>query len=189
MTIKPWKLLRSHAILNSPWCRIRRDEVELPNGETIDDFFVHIRPDIALIFPVTPTRDVIFVRQYRHGVGKVLLELPAGTFDPNVETPDVAAARELTEETGYVAAKLTKLTQFYDNPVKDTNSVHLFIAENIKYSGDRQLDRTEEIEVVTVPLSELIPKITAGEICVAGSITAIWMGLHFLQASDTQPSP
>jgi 8-oxo-dGTP pyrophosphatase MutT (NUDIX family) len=153
----------------------------------IDDFFVHIRPDIALIFPVTPTRDVIFVRQYRHGVGKILLELPAGTFDPQVEKPEVAAARELTEETGYIASKLTKLTQFYDNPVKDTNSVHLFIAEEVKYSGNRQLDRTEEIEVVLVPLSELIPKITAGEICVSGSITAIWMGLNFLQASDPSP--
>jgi ADP-ribose pyrophosphatase len=176
-----WKILRSRAIVNHRWCRVRCDEVELPNGDIIDDFFVHIRPDIALVFPITPQQEVVFVRQYRHGVGKVLLELPAGGFDPKTEEAESAALRELTEETGYVAQKLTKLAELYDNPVKDTNTIHLFLAEGVEYCGKQQLDRTEEIEVVLIPIADLIPKITAGEICVSGSVTAIFMGLRSLQ--------
>ncbi|NES93191.1 NUDIX hydrolase, partial [Okeania sp. SIO2B9] len=95
--LKKWKLLQSRLVINNKWCQVRQDEVELPNGKIIDDFFVNVRPDIALVFPVTVRQEIVFVRQYRHGVGKVLLELPAGSFNPQVEIPEVAASRELTE--------------------------------------------------------------------------------------------
>jgi 8-oxo-dGTP pyrophosphatase MutT (NUDIX family) len=57
------------------------------------------------------------VLQYRHGAGEILLELPAGTFNPNQESPQVAASRELKEETGYTTDTLTHLATLYDNPV------------------------------------------------------------------------
>ncbi len=62
----------------------------------------------------------MFVRQYRHGVGEILLELPAGTFDLHRENSLKAAKRELQEETGYSATKFTKIATLFDNPVKDT---------------------------------------------------------------------
>lgn len=55
---KKWQLLRSQLVFNHQWCQIRRDTIKLANGEIIDDFFVNIRPDIALIFPVTPAAEV-----------------------------------------------------------------------------------------------------------------------------------
>ncbi|MBE9042773.1 NUDIX hydrolase [Oscillatoriales cyanobacterium LEGE 11467] len=179
--MKKWQLLQSHQVLNHRWCKVRRDEVRLPNGEIVDDFFVNVRPDIALVFAITRDRQVVFVRQYRHGVGEILLELPAGGFDRATEEAEIAASRELTEETGYVAKKLTKLATFYDNPVKDTNQIHLFLARDVELTSEQNLDRTEEIKVVLVPISEINSKIEAGDICVSGTVTALFLGLNFLE--------
>ena len=98
--MKKWQLLQSHSVLNHRWCKVRRDEVQLPSGEIVDDFFVNVRPDIALVFAITCDRQVVFVRQYRHGVGEVLLELPAGGFDRATEDAQMAASRELTRRNG-----------------------------------------------------------------------------------------
>jgi len=181
MQIQKWKILKSQLAFNHYWCKVRQDEVELPNGKIIDDYFVIIKPDVALILPITTNQEIVFVRQYRHGVGEILLELPAGTFDPTKENPETAAIRELKEETGYIASKITKLATLYDNPVKDTNKLHLFLAENVIESGQQELDVTEEIEVVLIPLASVRDKITTGEICVSGSIAALFLGLNLLQ--------
>jgi len=181
--LKKWKLLQSKLVINNQWCQVRQDEVELPNGKIIDDFFINVRPDIALVFPVTVQQEIVFVRQYRHGVGEILLELPAGGFNPQKEIAEVAAMRELTEETGYVAEKLIKLATLYDNPVKDTNSIHLFIAENVIKSQQQELDITEEIEVVLIPVSQVFQRVLMGDINVCGTVTAIFLGLEFLSKS------
>lgn len=178
--IQKWKLLNSELVFDNPWCQVRRDEVELPNGEFIDDFFVNVRPDIALFMAVTPNREIVFVRQYRHGVEEILLELPAGTFDPKTEDSRTAATRELEEETGYIAPKIIQLATLYDNPSKDTNKIHLFLAENVLPSGQQQLDLTEDLEVVLVPVEAVLAKITSGEISVCGTISALFLGLKFL---------
>lgn len=179
--LKKWRILRSQVVFNNRWCQIRRDQVELPVGNVIDDFFVNVRPDIALVFAVTKTGDIVFVRQYRHGAGEILLELPAGAFNPEVETPASAAAREFTEETGYVCENLIKIATLYENPVKDTNKIHLFVGKDVERAGEQVLDVTEEIEVVLVPVVEVMERISAGEICVSGSVAAVFLGLNFLR--------
>ncbi|MFY7804327.1 MAG: NUDIX hydrolase [Limnoraphis robusta] len=181
--IAKWKQLYSKFIINHQWCRVRQDTVELPNGTIIDDFFVNVRPDIALVLPITPQNEIVFVCQYRHGVGEVLLELPAGSFSPTEESPEFAATRELTEETGYVAESMIKLATLYDNPVKDTNSVHLFLASNVQRLQERQLDITEEIEVILVPVEQVMEYISQGKICVAGTVAALFLGLKQLGIS------
>ncbi|MGF1492393.1 MAG: NUDIX hydrolase [Microcoleaceae cyanobacterium] len=178
--MQKWKLINSQLAFDHRWCRVRQDTVELPNGTIVDDFFVNVRPDIALVLPITPDQEIVFVRQYRHGVGQILMELPAGSFDPHQESAESAARRELSEETGYVADTLTFLATFYDNPVKDTNSVHLFLAERATLQQSRQLDETEEIEVVLLPIDQVQHAIATGEICVAGTVTALFLGLKFL---------
>ncbi len=181
--IAKWKQLDSRFILNHQWCKVRQDKIELPNGVIIDDFFVNIRPDVALVLALTPNQEIVFVDQYRHGIGEVLLELPGGTFDPVKENAEKAAIRELTEETGYVAESLVKLTTLYDNPVKDTNSIHLFFASNVRPLTVPQLDITEEINIVLVPVSEVMQYIKQGKICVAGTVAALFLGLKQLGVS------
>ncbi len=84
-------------VLDNYWCQVRQDEIELPNGRIIDDYFVNVRPEITLILPVTSSKEIIFVRQYRHAVGEFLLELPAGLFNPEQESAEAAAIREMQE--------------------------------------------------------------------------------------------
>ncbi len=178
--IQPWEIINSQLVFDNPWCRVRQDEVKLPNGQVIDDYFVNIRPDIALILAITPNQEIVFVRQYRHGVSEVLLELPGGSFNSQTEDSLTAAARELEEETGYVTAQMKTLATLYDNPVKDTNKIHLIIAENARPSGTQQLDVTEDVEIVLIPVENVLERISSGEICVCGTITALFLGLNFL---------
>ncbi|MBW4621894.1 MAG: NUDIX hydrolase [Cyanosarcina radialis HA8281-LM2] len=184
--MEKWKIQRSQFVINNKWCQVRQDKIELPTGEIIDDFFVNVRDDIALVFPLTPQQEIVFVRQYRHAVGEILLELPAGAFNAKEEDSAIAAARELEEETGYVAQQLIKLATLYDNPVKDTNQIHLFLAEGVQPASQQMLDLTEDIEVVLIPISEAIARVASGEIAVSGTVAAIFLGLNFLgQRSST----
>ncbi|MBD6615712.1 NUDIX hydrolase [Komarekiella sp. 'clone 1'] len=178
--LKKWKTLKSKMVLDHRWCQVRQDEIELPNGKIIDDYFVSIKPDVALILPITSSREIVFVRQYRHAVGEFFLELPAGSFDPTRESAEAAAIRELAEETGYSTKEMKKITELYDKPSKDTNKIHLFLAENVRKTGEQQLDITEEIEVVLIPIESVLDKVSQGEISVAGTIAAILLGLQSL---------
>ncbi|MGP1385479.1 MAG: NUDIX hydrolase [Thainema sp.] len=180
-----WQILRSHWALDHPWCRVRQDVVALPNGRVVDDYFVHVRKDVALVLPITSQHEVVMVRQYRHGIQDILLELPAGTFDPTQEQPQVAAQRELQEETGYGAETLIPLSVLYDNPVKDTNRIHLFLAQNAKPITDQQLDETEDIEIVLVPLSEVMTHVVQGGIRVAGTVSALFLGLEWFRSHSS----
>jgi ADP-ribose pyrophosphatase len=179
--MEKWKLLQSQMVLNHPWCKVRRDEIELPNGKIIDDFFVYIKHDVALVLPITVNREIVFVRQYRHAMDEFFIELPAGGFDPSSEDAQLAALRELEEETGYITKEIKKIATLYSSPGKDTNQIHLFLAENVVKVSGQNLDITEEIEVLLVPIDKVLEKINKGEICVAGTVAALFMGLNFLR--------
>lgn len=176
MTVEKWKTVESKLVFDHRWYRLRQDTVALPNGQVVDDYFVSLRPDIATVLPITADGQVVFVRQYRHGIGQVLLELPAGTFEAG-EDPLMAAQRELLEETGYQAAQWKAIATLYNNPVKQTNRIHLFRAEPVEQIAPQALDSTEDIEVVLKPLAAIPHLVHSGEICVAGSITALTLGL------------
>ncbi|MBW4612257.1 MAG: NUDIX hydrolase [Desmonostoc vinosum HA7617-LM4] len=178
--LKKWKILNSKMVLDERWCQVRQDEIELPNGKIVDDYFVTIKPEVALILPITSNQEIIFVRQYRHAVGDFFIELPAGSFDHTQESAELAAMRELQEETGYSAKQLQKIATLYDKPSKDTNKIHLFLAENVIKSGEQNLDITEEIEVILIPIELVLDKISRGEISVAGTVAALLLGLNFI---------
>jgi 8-oxo-dGTP pyrophosphatase MutT (NUDIX family) len=179
--LKKWKVLQSEMALNHRWCKVRQDKIELPNGKVIDDYFVSIKPEIAIILPITTNQEVIFVRQYRHAVGDFFIELPAGHFDPAKESAESAAIRELQEETGYLAQQVKEVAVFYDKPSKDTNRIHLFLAENVVKVGEQNLDITEEIEVILIPIESVLEKINQGEISVSGTIAALFLGLQLIK--------
>lgn len=178
--LQKWQIINSKMVLNHRWCQVRQDEVKLPSGAVIDDYFVNIKPDIVLVFPITANREVIFVRQYRHGAENFFIELPAGRFDPIQESAEDAGLRELQEETGYTAKQLIKIATLYDNPSKETNQIHLFLAEDVVKVGEQNLDITEEIEVMLIPIASILEKITQGEISVAGTVAALFLGLRFV---------
>ncbi|MGB7249879.1 MAG: hypothetical protein WBC73_13155, partial [Phormidesmis sp.] len=68
-SVQKWTTLRSTMVFDHRWYRLRQDVVSLPNGQVVDDYFVSMRPDIATVLPITASGEVVFVRQYRHGIG------------------------------------------------------------------------------------------------------------------------
>jgi ADP-ribose pyrophosphatase len=175
--LKKWQTIKSDLVFNNRWCQVRQDAVKLTDGTIVNDYFVNIRPEIVLVVPVTSDNQLVFVRQYRHGVGEILLEFPAGAVAADEEDIPAAARREFEEETGYHSEQLIPLGVLYDNPVKDTNRIHIFLALQATPTGKQKLDITEEIEVILQPLHQIKPQ----AITVSGSLAAFYLARDFLR--------
>ena len=76
--IERWKTLKSDIVFDHKWYTLRRDHVELPTGQVLDDYFVSVRRNVALTFALTDDNHVLLVRQYKHAAGEILIELPGG---------------------------------------------------------------------------------------------------------------
>jgi len=178
--MEKWKTLKTDIAFDNEWCTVHKDTIELPSGKIIDDYYVNVRPDVVLVFPITVDGKVIMVKQYKHGAKEILLEFPGGMFDPAQELSHVAAQRELREETGYSTTTIEELSVVYDNPTKDTNKIYFFLARNVEKNLDTEFDTTEDIETVEVPISEIPNLIKERKIRVAGSIAIYFMALMAL---------
>lgn len=177
-----WQVLSTGYALDHPWCRVRVDQVRFPSG-AVDDYYLVELPAVALVFPVTQDGNVLLVKQYKHGAGKDLLELPGGCFTPEKEGALAAAKRELQEETGGVSDSWTFLGKMFENPTKATNEIHLFLAQDVVQSSPQHLDLTENIEIVSRPLADIMPMVRSGEICASTSLALI---LHALDHLDLE---
>jgi len=178
--IQKWKTIKTGVVLDNKWCTVHKDTVELPSGKIIDDYFVSIRPDVVLVFPVTADGKVIMVRQYKHGAKEILLEFPGGVVDAEETSVKAAALRELREETGYTSADIKQIGVVYDNPTKDTNKIFFFLAWKVVQLHDTEFDITEDIETVEVAFDDIPRLIKSGEIKVSGSVAIYYMALAHL---------
>lgn len=152
--MKKWKILSSKNVFNKPWYKLRADTVQLESGRIIKDYYLSVRDNYVIVFPLTPEGEAILVKQYKHGAGRILWELPGGLVNRN-ESPRKAAKRELLEETGYKAKKLQLLGVFYDNPTKNTNKMYAYLASGATKEADQTVDKNEQIEVQKLSLTEL----------------------------------
>lgn len=147
-------------------CRIfQLDEVryEPPDGGDGGDFYILDTPDWINVIPVTEGGDVVLVRQFRFGIDTTTVEIPGGMCDDD-EEPEVAARRELLEETGYEAAEWTELGWVHPNPPVQTNRCFTFLARGVRRVAEQRLDGHERIEVLTRPLGAIPGMIAGGEI-------------------------
>ncbi len=124
MQLKPWKVLAEEDVSPSKWFPLFRHEVELPNGLIVKDYYVSKLGDFATIVALTDAMDVIMVRQYKHGAGQIVLELPSGRIEE--ESAEAGAIRELAEETGIMATSCTLLGELLPDATKGTNRMHAY---------------------------------------------------------------
>jgi ADP-ribose pyrophosphatase len=152
------------------WLRVVTEEVELPNGNTIDlDIVRH--PGASAVVPFVSEDDVLLIRQYRYATGGTLWEVPAGKLDPG-ETPEECAGRELEEEAGYRAGRLESLGPMWASPGFTDEKIHLFAAFDLEEVPQR-LEADEVIERVRMPFSQALELIRSGELTDAKSQLAI----------------
>ena len=136
------------------------------------------------VIALTKKREIVLVSQYRHGAGRVLLEIPAGVMDPEDESPLQTAKRELLEETGYTGEKFFEVGCSYPNPATHTNMTYSFLALGVEHVGQQHLDETEEIEVSLVPFDEFVVMAKRGELPQALHVSALFYALAYLERNS-----
>ncbi len=137
-------LVSTRRIFDGKIINLRIDTVTLPNGKEAKREIVE-HPGAVAVVPLLPDGRIIMVRQYRHAVGKALLEIPAGKLDRG-EIPEQCAARELEEETGYACNQLRSLTSVWTTPGFSDEIIHIYAAENLQKKV-QNLDEDEFLQI------------------------------------------
>jgi len=173
----PDTLVRSETVHHGKLLTVRVDTVRLPSGrETGREVVLH--PGAIALVPLLDDGRVVLVRQWRHAVGRMLLEVPAGTREPD-EPPERTAARELTEETGYTANRIIPLGAFFTAPGFCTEEIHAYLAVGL-HAGDATPEDDEGITLAHFALADAPAAIARGDLHDAKSIAALFMAQHYL---------
>jgi ADP-ribose pyrophosphatase len=169
---------------------VRIKPVTHANGH-VTDYEIVERPDavavVALRVGMDDAPEVALVRQRRPAVERDLLELPAGIVEPDErDAPERTAARELREETGFVASAFRRLAAEYPSPGYTTEVIHLYLASGLRAAdGGQQLDPGESIEVVWLPLDEAIARCLDGAIADGKTILGLCLARDELAGGTT----
>lgn len=151
--MEKWKSIDSKYIIQRPWATLRVDKLEMPNGNIKEEYYVLEYPTWVNMVALTEDNQVIFVKQYRHGAGRIMVELPAGVVEDN-EDPEIAARRELLEETGYAFDDISYVCELFANPATSGNITYTYLLTGGRKVQEQDLDPSEDIEVVLMDLEE-----------------------------------
>jgi 8-oxo-dGTP pyrophosphatase MutT (NUDIX family) len=179
-----WDVLRSEIMFRCGIFAVRRNHSRAESSGQTYDFHVLETADFVNVVPLTADRQVVLVRQFRHGIRELTLEVPAGLIDVAGEAPIDAARRELREETGYAAARIEPLGVIHPNPAIMNNRCHMFVAHDVELVGTPQWDGTEELIVETVGVDQIPELIRSGTVSNALTLVAFHL-LHLRQAGGT----
>lgn len=146
--MQKFEILRREMILDNPWLPVEKQIVRLPNGDEAE-WFVSKSSDAVFVIPVLQSGQILMQRNYKHGCGEIVIEFCAGLIDKG-EQPQVAAKRELLEETGYKAETWKPLGTTFANPTGSTMRYHMFLAEGAFFSGSPTCEASEQIETFLV---------------------------------------
>jgi len=174
-----WRIDRSDIVIDSPHLRLRADTIALPSGATVGPYYVRESRGFSTVFALEERGRLVLVRQYKHGIGRSVLELPAGGIDPG-ETAEACAHRELAEETGYADAGLERVGSYAYDPTSSTSSFHLYFAPNARPTATQHFDETEQIEVVLAELDLVRRWLRDGTLDVGVHIASIYLVLDRL---------
>jgi 8-oxo-dGTP pyrophosphatase MutT (NUDIX family) len=186
MPHRHWKLLGSRDVADHRIFRVRYDAYQFDPTNREHDFVVLEMPTWVNVVPITDDGQVVLIRQYRHGVREVTLEVPGGVVETD-EAPEAAAARELEEETGYVAKQIRRLGHVLPNPAIQDNVCHLFVAEGCRLLKKPELDPLESIEVGVYPASAIDGMVRRGEVVHSMAVAALALAGLIGGAEGNQP--
>jgi 8-oxo-dGTP pyrophosphatase MutT (NUDIX family) len=181
-----WKLLDTEIVCQDRWGTVLRKTYQLGNGAPDQKHVTVEKPEFAVIAAVDDSRNLLLVRQYRHGTDRKYWALPGGFVDEG-ETPVVAAQRELLEETGYVATRASYIGALHPVPAFLKSVAHIVLCEDLRKDHHAIID--DEIECsAAVSLDDVIHRILSGEIDEMQAVSAILLVNEFLQRRSPENS-
>lgn len=149
-----------------------QDTIKLPNGnETVWDFIAH--KGAAAMIAVREDGKLLMVRQWRNALERYTLEIPAGGLNSIDEEAEVAAVRELREETGYIAEKVQFLLRIRTTVAFCNERIDIYLATGLKRHEGQDLDEDEFVDVGAYSLDEIVQMIYDGKIEDSKTISAI----------------
>lgn len=166
-------LVNSETLLQGSFLHVRRDTVRQPDGRLAQREYV-VHPGAVVVIPLADDDRVVVERQYRHPVGRVMLEFPAGKLDPG-EDPLRCGQRELLEETGYRAAQWARAGALHLAIAYSTEIIHIYFARGLR-GGERKLDDGEFLDVHLMPVDELLGACRNGDVTDAKTLSCcLWL--------------
>ncbi len=157
----PWTVGASRYSFRDRWLAVRSDSCVAADGTAIDPYHIVELPDWVNVVALTPARDIVLVREYRHGTAEITLELPSGTVEPG-ETTLATAQRELREETGHGGGLWHETGRNAANPARQNNHVTTFLALDVALVAAPKPEPGEVMEVLTMPLTALLAGLADG---------------------------
>jgi 8-oxo-dGDP phosphatase len=166
--IEPWPVVSSAELARGDMVRMRSDMVQMPDGDVVGREVVE-HPGAVAVVALDEQERVLLIRQYRHPVGRLLWEIPAGLRDMAGEPPLVTAQRELLEETGYRAADWRVLVDYFTSPGFSTERLRVFLVRGLTRVPDADRGYVPEHEeahlvVAWVRLDEAVARFLAGDL-------------------------
>lgn len=177
--IKNWKLQKSEIQCSNRVFSVRKDKSLSPEDGKLHDFYVVNAPDWINVVAITPHNEFLLIKQYRHGIRDITIEIPGGMIDPG-ESPLESAKRELLEETGYKSENWKKIGMVHPNPAIMSNNCYTFLALNCKRVSEPNFDSTENIETFFCSSDEIKKYITEGSI--THSLVVAAFNFYFLMS-------
>jgi len=162
--IRDWEIVNREVIEDSKIFQIEKKRARSPRTGIVSEVQAIQFPDWVLTLAITGDEKVVMVRQYRHGIERVCLELPGGLVDPADDSPQLSARRELLEETGYRADEIVLIGECFPQPAILSNRCFFYLAKNATEEQPQHLDSGEDIEIVKIPLKEIPARIENREI-------------------------
>jgi len=187
---RAWRVLDSRSAYADPWVSLRTDRVQTEDGHVLDSYHVVEYPDWTSIVALTEAdQRLILVREYRHGVGGVLIGLPGGLVDASdgvtgLQAAKFAAARELREETGYRARAVQHLLTTFPNPSNQNNTAYVFFAEQAVQNEDNSLAEPG-VEVFLEDFVSVLQRAREGRLTLhAIHVAALWSAAAAVLATE-----
>jgi 8-oxo-dGDP phosphatase len=175
-----WPVVSSAELLRGRLITVRTDKVRMP-GNNLAERELVVHPGAVAVLALDDASRVLLISQYRHPVGRLLWEIPAGLRDVAGEPPWQTARRELLEEAGYRANHWRLLADYFSSPGYSTERLRVFLARDLEFVPEAERDfvpEDEETQLVSawLPLDEAVRKVFAGDLHNGVAALAIMAG-------------
>lgn len=185
-TSECWRLLETRNVFDGGrHLKVNRQCVRLPSAQVVDDYYQVELPSFSVVYALTEKSEVVVLRQYKHGVGRVCLTLPGGQVETG-EEPEFAARRELLEETGFGGGRWTAAEPLILHGNQKIATAYIYVAESVFQIADAASGDLEEASVELIHRSLFARAVLSGEVPITSHVAATGLASSILDARVTR---